>query len=135
MPAPTFVVTAAVVALAGALRKAVVAERRKLNELYNHRFDAIMRPSDDPDGYQRWLDSKSTSTSHGTEMVLAWKLHLMLGRDATKVIRSLRNQRGQDPQLIKTLETIVERNPSLRFINDRGVRRIAIAPLLRAAGE
>ncbi len=90
-------------------------------------FSSAVPPAEQRE-YENWLDSSSTSTPHSPEMVIAWRLSRILGENPTKVIRSLRNQRGQSPDLIRRLERIVENNPTLRFVADGRVRRVALAP-------
>lgn len=85
-------------------------------------------PLADQREYENSLDSSSTSTPHSPEMVIAWRLSRILGENPTKVIRSLRNQRGQSLDLVKRLERIVENNPTLRFVADGRVRRVGLTP-------
>ena len=58
-------------------------------------------------------------------MVIAFKLAQELGEDPTKVIRSLRGQRGQPKELVARLQERVHQDPSLQFVRDGRVTRVA----------
>jgi len=80
--------------------------------------------------YEAWLNSPSSSTPHGDEMVIAFRLALLLDESPTKVIRSLRGQRGQPPAFVERMERIVSENRSIHFVQDGRMRRVAFVPRL-----
>lgn len=88
---------------------------------------AVVAPDESPEKYKAWLASSSISTPHSPETVIAWKMARMLRLNPTTVIKSLRGQKGQNPSLVRRLERIVDANPSLRFVRDGSVRRVALA--------
>jgi len=79
--------------------------------------------------YDAWMRTSSVTTPHSEETILSFKIAEAISRPPLNVIRSLRGQKGQSPQLVADLERLVDENPSLRFLRDGRVRRVALQGL------
>lgn len=82
-------------------------------------------PEADAERYQEWLASPSISTADSPEMVIAWNLAASLGLHPTRVLRSLRKQRGYLAGELEAVTAAVEADPDLVFRKAGVSRRVA----------
>ncbi|HEX2700375.1 MAG TPA: hypothetical protein VHM89_09270 [Acidimicrobiales bacterium] len=81
-------------------------------------------PDADAAAYREWLRSPSISTTDSDEMVIAWNLAAGLGLHPTRVLRSLRAERGYLAGEMEAVTAAVAADPSLGFRTAGGSRRV-----------
>ena len=76
--------------------------------------------------YRVWLHSPSVF-GNPTETILAFKIAREIQGIPSRVLKALRGQAGVDPELVAQVEAFVAADRSLVFVEDEGLRRIALA--------
>lgn len=82
-------------------------------------------PVADAASYREWLASPSISTADSPEMVIAWNLAASVGLHPTRVLRSLRKQRGYLAGEMEAVTAAVAADPDLVFRKAGLSRRVA----------
>ena len=72
-------------------------------------------PDDDQERYRAWLASPSIGTYDRPEMVIAWNLATRLGLHPSRVLRSLRKERGYLAGEMEAVTAAVAADPDLAF--------------------
>lgn len=80
-------------------------------------------PANDLVRYREWLRSPSISTSDSPEMVIAWNMATQLGLHPTRVLRSLRKDRGYLAGEMAAVMGAVDADPQLVFRKGEGLSR------------
>ena len=75
--------------------------------------------------YRVWLHSPSVFGSE-TETILAFKIAREMGAIPSRVLKALRAQAGVDPDLLKQVETFVQGDANLMFVDGENRRTIAL---------
>ena len=84
-------------------------------------------PEADTGSYREWLASPSISTTDSPEMVIAWNLGARLGLHPTRVLRSLRKERGYLAGEMEAVTAAVAADPDLVFRKAGVSRRVAFS--------
>lgn len=83
-------------------------------------------PSGDRAAYEAWLRSPSVGTAHAPDTVIAWNLAPVVGLHPTRVLRSLRRERGYLAGEMAAVTAAVDADPELVFLKaPDGYRRAA----------
>ena len=72
-------------------------------------------PAGEREPYQAWLASPSIGTYDRPEMVIAWNLARRLGLHPSRVLRSLRKERGYLAMEMEAVNAAVAADPDLVF--------------------
>lgn len=81
-------------------------------------------PDGDVERYRAWLASPSISTADSPEMVITWNLAAQVGLHPTRVLRSLRRERGYLAGEMHAVMAAVAADPDLEFRKAGDSRRV-----------
>lgn len=81
-------------------------------------------PDADVERYREWLASPSISTADSAEMVIAWNLAALVHLHPTRVLRSLRGERGYLAGEMAAVMAAVAADPDLGFRKTGVSRRV-----------
>lgn len=76
------------------------------------------------DAYREWLASPSISAADSAELVITWNMAAQLGLHPTRVLRSLRKERGYLAGEMEAVTAAVAADPDLVFRKAGVSRRI-----------
>ncbi|HET7487877.1 MAG TPA: hypothetical protein VFJ85_08105 [Acidimicrobiales bacterium] len=83
-------------------------------------------PAGERERYLEWLRSPSVGRPDSPETVIAWNLAAGIGLHPTRVLRSLRRERGYLAGEMEAVTAAVHADPDLVFLKERdGYRRAA----------
>lgn len=85
-------------------------------------------PGPDRQRYLAWLASPSISAPDTPEMVITWNLAAGLGLHPTRVLRSLRGERGYLAGEMEVVQAAVAADPDLVFRRAGPSRRVEFRP-------
>ncbi len=91
-------------------------------------------PEADAGSYREWLASPSVSTADSPEMVIAWNLAGRLGLHPTRVLRSLRKERGYLAGEMEAVTAAVAADTDLVFRKAGVSRQVAFRDERRRLG-
>lgn len=77
--------------------------------------------------FDAWMHSPSVFGPDRTELILAFKIAHEFNAVPSKALKVLRGIEGQSPELVSLLEDFVANEPSLTFVGEPPLRRIALA--------
>jgi len=73
-----------------------------------------------------WRRSPSVYSSDMTELILAFKISLVLEAPGSKVLKALRRQPGVSEEIVRRVEELVEQDDALGFVEEGETRRICV---------